>query len=110
MKKLQTSRIEAEMLEQSDYRDLRVFAASANEDHTVPTGAAYCVVLADVDTWIKPGGTATVPAADVVDGTSQIFVRAGVQRVIRLLQGTAAISVLGVIPAAAGKVSLEFFR
>lgn len=110
MKKLQTSRIDATMLEQSDYRDVRVLAASVNEDHTVPSGAAYCLISSDAELWVKPGGTATIPAGDVTDGTGQICVRAGKERIIRLIEGTAAITTLGLISAGTPKVTLEFFK
>lgn len=52
------------------YIDARVLAAGVNETHTVPAGAEVVFFGRDGDFYARPNGAATVPAADVTDGTA----------------------------------------
>lgn len=86
----------------ASYVDNRVLAG-ANEDVTVPTRAAYVIVTATANVFVKRGGTAADPAADVSDGTGSILVYAGVARCFAV-QGATTIGLIGT-----ADVSLEWF-
>ena len=87
------------------YVDCRVLAASTHESHTVPTGARFVRVTATGNTFINIGGTATVPAADITDGTSSVLIVNNVPRVFALNGATA----IGIIASAIQTVVLEFY-
>ena len=53
----------------ASYVDDFVLAANVAETVTVPSLAQLMNVRSDVDLWTRTGGTASVPAADVTDGT-----------------------------------------
>ena len=58
--------------------DARVLAASANESHTVPTNARWVIFSSNCAAfYAKTGGTATVPAGDVTDGSASELNPAG---------------------------------
>jgi len=86
------------------FSDYRVFAASAAESHTVPTGVKWCVVTPSVDTYVNPTAAAAVPAADITDGTGPIYCPARVPTYVPVVPA----STLSVIATAAGIVSLYF--
>lgn len=52
------------------YNDARVLAAGVAESVTVPAGASYAFFAGTADFYVRIGGTAAVPAADVTDGTA----------------------------------------
>jgi hypothetical protein len=56
-----------------NYVDARVLAANVAESHTVPTGAKKVLFSATGNIYVKFGGTAAVPAADVTDGTASML-------------------------------------
>ena len=87
------------------YVDCRVLAASTHESHTVPDGAKHVLVTVTGNTFVNIGGTATVPAADITDGTSSVLCVNAVPRVFAL-HGASAI---GIIASAVQTVTLEFF-
>ena len=89
----------------SGWVDCRVLAASTHEAHTVPAGAKYVLVSVTVNTFINIGGTATVVAADITDGSSSILVVNTLPRLF-VLNGATTI---GVIASAISTVTLEFF-
>lgn len=86
----------------ASFVDNRVLAG-ANEDHTVPTGAAYVIITATANIFVKNGGTAADPAADVTNGSGSILVFAGVARCFEL-HGATTIGLIGT-----ADVSLEWF-
>lgn len=49
------------------------------QSYTVPTGAVYALIVADADIYIRVAATASVPTADVVDGTGSFLLKAGIQ-------------------------------
>lgn len=90
----------------SDYIDARVLATTTHESHTVPASAKYVRITTNLILYIKLGGTAAIPAADVTDGSGSLMISAG-DRVIVDLAGATAI---GMIAPAATIVCLEFFE
>lgn len=93
--------------EQSDVIDARVLAANTAESHTVPTGAKFVRIAADVAIYIKIGGTAAVPAADVTDGSASELLTPNMPPMMFSLGSAAAI---GLISAAIAKVTLAFYK
>jgi hypothetical protein len=83
------------------YVNARVLAASTAEAFTVPTGAKYVLLTANVDFWANFTTTAAVPAADITDGSSPVL-----NPCLRILDGCASISVISVV---AGIVTAEFY-
>lgn len=72
MKKFEIVRHQGEQTyirQPASYIDVRVLAANSNENHPVPASGAFVVFSADGDFWAKPNSTATIPVADVTDGT-----------------------------------------
>lgn len=85
------------------YSDARVLAANTNEDHTVPTGSRWVVFSANCSEWYaKRGGTATVPAADVTDGTASSMNPSGFD-----ING---VSTIGLKAPAACTITLDFYK
>lgn len=72
-----------------DYNNARVLAANTAEDITVPTGAKWAIFSANGDFYARVGGTATVPAADVTDGTASML-----NPTLRNVEGVTTISVI----------------
>ena len=85
--------------------DCRVLAASTHEAHTVPSGAKQVFVTVTGNTFINIGGTATVVAADITDGSSSILITNGLPRMFDLAGATT----IGVIASAIQTVTLEFY-
>lgn len=57
----------------SDYQNAKSLAANVAETVTVPAGAGVCllgVTPSSANVWVRSSGTASVPAADVSDGTA----------------------------------------
>jgi len=99
------------VIDAPDYIDYRVLGAAAAETHTVPAGAKVCVVIPNADCYIK-ASAATTPAADVTDGTGQMYCPAGAARVFPCATGSRYISAGGfsIISAVACIVALEFYE
>lgn len=84
----------------------RVLAASTAETITVPPQARYALFSGDVDCWIDRNTTAVVPAADIENGMSPIFLPGGFKE-LREIDGIKTISVIATI---AGIITVEFFK
>lgn len=95
-------------LRQGSYIDARVLAANTAEVHTVPTDTAsnkrarYVLFSADGDFYMKMGGAAAVPAADVTDGTAS-----EANPVLREIPSD--VTTIGLIAGAARVVTMQFF-
>lgn len=85
-----------------DYVDARVLAASVNEDHTVPADAKYVIFSAEADFYAKKGGTATIPGADVTDGTASELNPAGYD-----IEG---VTTIGLISGVGQTITMAFYR
>ena len=87
------------------YVDCRVLAATTHEAHTIPAGAKFVMITATGNTFINIGGTATVPAADITDGSSSILINGNTSRLFALGVATT----IGIIASAIQTVTLEFY-
>lgn len=84
------------------YVDARVLAANVNESHTVPTGARFVLFSGSCAAfYVKNGGTAAVPAADVTDGSGSALNPSA-----WFIEGATS---LGIISPTACVVTMEFF-
>lgn len=81
----------------------RVLAASTAESITPPAGSRYVVLSANVDLFVNCYTTATVPAADVTDGTASELNPAGYEF------NTNELPTISVISASAGIVTAAFY-
>lgn len=91
-----------------DHVDARVLAASTAEAHTVPAGAKYVRLTGTVAFYVKFGGTAAIPSADITDGTSSILISATCcPATYKIPEGVTSI---GVIASAICVLTLEFFE
>lgn len=93
--------------EQSDFIDARVLAANTAESHTIPTGAKFVRVAADVAVYVRVGGTAAVPAADVTDGSASELLTPNMPPMLLSLGSATAI---GLIAGATAHVTLAFYK
>ena len=93
--------------EQSDFIDARVLAANTAESHTIPTGAKFVRIASDVAVYVKFGGTAAVPAADVTDGSASELLTASMPPMLFSIGSSTAI---GLISTATAKVTLAFYK
>jgi len=57
----------------STWTDAKVLEANVAETYTVPTGCYLLVFNAPGGFWVRKGGTAAIPAADVTDGTAPVY-------------------------------------
>ena len=87
----------------SDVRDL---AANVAEVHNVPTDGNIVEISPSADLWVNIGGAATVPAADITDGTGPILVPLGTTAVFIIEAATT----IGLISASACKTNLIFYQ
>lgn len=85
----------------ADYVQARVLAANTAETVTVPAGARIVVFNSDSVFYLRIGGDAAVPAADVTDGTASAMSPGA-----RSLDGVTTFSV---VSAAVCIVCMEFF-
>ena len=85
----------------SDYVNARVLAANTAETIAIPTGAKYVLFSADGDFYVRSNDTATIPAADVADGTAAIL-----NPTLRSLE---TVTSLSVIASAARIVTAAFY-
>lgn len=88
---------------QSDAINAMVFTAAGAKNQNVPAGANFVLISAsqNVDVFVKLGGDAAVPAADVTDGSA-----AEANPLIRNVQG---VSSIGVAVSAACIVTLAYY-
>lgn len=100
----------------SAYIDCRVLAAGVAETVTKPTGTVAqtynsCIITSNADVWIRRGGTAAVPAADVTDGTGSWLLSGGRARIMDFHDDDGTIlATFSIICAGAALVSMEWFR
>ena len=99
----------------ASYIDNVVLAATVAETITKPAAGAnvynVCVLTTNADVWIRRGGTAAEPAADVTDGTGSILIPAGTSRIVDFRDdGGSVLASVSVISASAARMSLEWFR
>lgn len=87
----------------SSYINNHALAAATNEVITVPTNARWAFFACNVDVWVRyDGSAASVPAADITDGTGQEL-----NPTIRYVRNIARIDM---ISATAGVCSITYFR
>ncbi len=84
------------------YVDARVLAAGVAETHTVPAGANKVIFSATADFYVKVGGTAAVPSADVTDGSGSML-----NPQVRSIWGATTI---GIIAPTTCIVTMEFYK
>jgi len=94
-----------DFLPETDTVDVAVLAASTAEDISVPTGAKFCVLTADVDFYYNTNGDAAVPTADVTDGSGSRF--AAADTVVKLV--VEDVDDVSVIAGAACKVTATWW-
>ncbi len=92
---------ELPVVEQSDYLCALVFAGPGSQSIPIPSGATFAAFASTGAYWVRVGGSATVPAADVLDGTA-----AELNPPSRALGGA---TVLGVAVPLACTVSVAFY-
>lgn len=93
----------ADALRFPDHVDARVLAAGVNETHTVPTGAAYVLFSATGDFYVSyDGDAATIPAADVTDGTASEL-----NPTIRYIAGVAELDLIAPLNTV---VTMSFYK
>lgn len=104
----------ASYMQVSSYVDNIVLGAAAAETLTRPAGYGSCMITCDGELWMRRGGTAAEPAADVTDGTGSILVNSTMPRIVDfnadVSQGSAALSALSLFSTAGCNVSVEWFR
>jgi hypothetical protein len=84
------------------YVNTYLLTVSTNKAVTIPTGSRYAIFAATADIWVKMGGAASIPAGDTTDGTGSEL-----NPTIRFVEGQ---TTLGIISAAAAKVSVAFYK
>lgn len=67
--------------------DQVVLGTAAAENYTVPAGGVYGLLTCDAPIYARAGAAASVPVADITDGTGSFLISAGVQ--LRLEAGVA---------------------
>lgn len=98
------------------YVDVRVLAANTNEDHTVPADGAYVIFSADcAEFYVKRGGTAAVPGADVTNGSGSELNPAGyyvadISGGANAGSSVAATTTLGLISPTACTVTMAWYK
>lgn len=100
-----TKTIKTYALDKYPYTNARLLAASTAESLTIPPWAKYAVFSGNIDCWLDERKTAVIPAADITDGSSPIYIPAGTKEV-RNIEGVAAMSV---ISASAGIFTTEYY-
>jgi len=92
-------------LSRESYIVTRVLAANTAESITVPKGANYVILSGTADSWIDYTTTAVVPAADIENGTSPIYIPAAYKE-LREVKG---VQTLSVISTPGGIFTAEFY-
>lgn len=95
-------------LDNPDYVDNYVLAAGVAETVTIPHRATHAFFSANADFFAKYTGTATVPGADIVDGTGSEL-----NPTVRTFPATvspAAQTTFSIISAAGGILSIAYYR
>ena len=105
MAKLGTTAFRPGVPTRPDYIDSRVLAATTAEQHTVPTGMAYCYLSAEMPVFLAWGSnpTAAIPGSDVTDGTSSFLM------VHDMWLPCSDIAKISIVSRVAGVVTLAFY-
>lgn len=105
MKRLITARDRAGVpmqgFEASDYVDRLSLVANVKKDHAVPAGARWVFFSPNANLYVNFAGDATVPGADIVDGTASVQ-NPG-------LRGIEGVTTISLIATEACAVTMEFF-
>ena len=91
---------------QSGYIAAMVFSGAAAKSSTAPAGAKLVKLTATVAVYVKVGGAAAVPAADVTDGSASELLPAGGTMFVDLGGATT----VGVAAGAASVVTLVYYK
>jgi hypothetical protein len=94
-----------EVYNQSGYIAAMVFSGAAAKSSTPPAGAKFVRISTTVAVYVKIGGTAAVPAADVTDGSGSALLAPG-QSIVHDLAGATSV---GVAAGAAAVVTLTYY-
>ena len=86
----------------TDQVDARVLGVATAEPHTVPAGATTVIFSGNADFYVNAFGTATVPAADVTDGSASELNPAR--------RSVVGIATLSLISPAATIVTMSFYK
>jgi len=84
----------------------RVLAANTAESITVPGSAKYVILSGTADFWVNFITTAVVPAADIENGSSPIYIPSAYKE-LREISGVTTISA---ISTPGGIVTAEFYQ
>jgi len=79
-----------------------ILAASTATAVAVPTGAKFAVFNSNADLWVKIGSAATVPTADILDGSGSEL-----NPEIRYI---GASTTIGLLSESAAKVSIMYYQ
>jgi hypothetical protein len=87
----------------SDYINAKVLAAATAETFTVPEGASWVLVTPAAPVFVRWGGSASIPAGDVVNGLAPELITEPTLRRVN------AGDTVGVVSSAAQTVTLAFY-
>jgi len=96
----------AEALPLPDCVNVEVTAGAATPDQTVPAGAQFVRICSTVIFYLKRGGTAAVPAADVSDGSGSQLYAANTEYWFAVTPA----EVIGVAVGAAAIITFGYFK
>lgn len=94
-----------ELHNQSGYIAAMVFSGAAVKSSTPPATARVVKIVSSATVYVKVGGTAAVPAADVTDGSASECCVAGFPKFFTLDGATS----VGVAAGAAAVVTLTYY-
>ena len=89
-------------IEPSKHTDARVLAANTAKSHNVPAGAQYVIFSATGNFYAKWDGAATVPNADVTNGTASEL-----NPTVRCIGG---VKTIGLIAPQDTIITMSFFK
>jgi hypothetical protein len=101
LRSLDIHEVKVDLINAPRYIDVAVLVATVASDYTVPADAKYVIFTKTEDFWACYTDTATIPVADVVDGTGSEL-----NPTIRDITDVATISL---ISEADGLVSMAFY-
>lgn len=62
-----------------EYVDVLKLAGGAASSYTIPSGSGFAIITSQAPFYAKIGGTATIPAASVTNGSGSFYVATGMQ-------------------------------
>ena len=80
--------------------DAIVLGSAAAESYTVPAGAGYALITANLPFYGCVSGTAVVPTTEITNGTGSFYMAAGIQvkldsgQTLSLIRATAASTII----------------